>query len=147
MSVIFYAGVGASLLGINVINSIISGTMVTLSNVSSLLISSSKYSYYYNDQISELDISFKLLTLSKWLEDHQNDCENTPVSYAQQIYWGIRNICEEIDIILGIVEEKINIHNTKWLSYYRTLNLEDEIKKLKKYNNILDERIKLIVLL
>ena len=147
MSIIFYVGVGASLLGINVINSIISGTMITLSNISSLLSSSSKYANNYNNQISELDISFKLQTISKWLNDHKTDCENTPATYAQQIYWGIENVCEEIDIILEIVEEKIKVHNTKLLSYYRKLDLEDEIKKLKKYNNILDERIKLIVLL
>lgn len=147
MSIIFYVGVGATLLGINVINSIISGTVVTLSNISSLLSSSSKYANNYNNQISELDIAFKLQTVSKWLEDHKIDCENTSSTYSQQIYWGIKNVCEEIDIILEIVEEKIKVHNTKLLSYHRKLDLEDEIKKLKKYNNVLDERIKLIVLL
>jgi len=147
MSIIFYIGVGASLLSINIINNIISGTVITLSNISSLLSSSSKYAYYYNNQITELDLSFKLSILSKWLEDHKPSCENNPMSYDQQIYWGIKNVCEDIDVILGIVEEKINVHNTKWLSYYRTLDLEDEVRKLKKYSSVLDERIKLIVLL
>ena len=92
----------------------------------------------YLEQINEMDLTFKLETLFKWLKDNKQNCENTPSKYTEQIYWGIKDICESIEMIMHVIECKIEVHNTKWLSYYRTIDLKDEILKLKRYNKVLD---------
>lgn len=92
----------------------------------------------YYDDLESFDIEFKLKYVDNWLNKNK---DNTIDMY---LYNGISENCNKITSIIQDINNKIGEHKLKWFYNWRTLDLDNEICRLEKVCNILNERIKLI---
>lgn len=97
----------------------------------------------YKNELERQDIEFKLKLIDHWLkmitEDQLKENNNLNL-----IYKAILDSCHQIDHWINQINEKIKYHQTKWFYTWRTLDLENDIKAIKKNTKILNERLRLI---
>jgi len=91
----------------------------------------------YKNELEYLDIDFKLKYIKKWLDKNNSDETNI-------IYDGILEVVSKLNDQIENINDKIIKHNNKWFNNWRSINLDNEIEYIKKYTNILNERLKLI---
>jgi len=142
-----YSTVG--LLSINMLNGIIIGTSNTLQTIYYLLPQNSSTLNKYKIQIESLDIDFKLQIITQWInKDHNKYTNDSPETKTfNKIKDGIGESCIKISNILDEINKEIAYHNTKYFSYYRSLDLNDLINRLTHQCKIMNERIALINLI
>ena len=124
--------------------SILSFSLSSLNNIYKLLASNSNTIINtYKSDISIMDIDLKLKLIDNWLMKIDiNLVKKDP--NMNLMYSKINETCINISAIIKIINEKIIYHNTKWFNYWRNLDLEDDIKSLKKEIEILNSRLVLI---
>lgn len=86
--------------------------------------------------LEELDLYAKISVINAILEDVKYDSKsvNKALSY-------LHHTLEQLDSLLGSINEEINYHKSKWFSSYRTINIDSLIHKLISLNKILDARL------
>jgi hypothetical protein len=97
----------------------------------------------FKDDLEELDIELKLKLVEHWLKDIDVD-KITPGSSMEIVYKGIAESCHNLSEIVNQINKKIEYHHTKYFNSWRTLYLDDEMKKLQKQTKILNERLRLV---
>ena len=95
----------------------------------------------YQNELELLDIDIKLKIIEKWLTHTELD------STVDIIYQGISDSCRSIHYYVNEINRKIKEFQLLWFRSWRTINLDMEMKQLKKYNTILNHRIPLLLLL
>jgi hypothetical protein len=97
----------------------------------------------YMEELELMDIEIKLKVIDRWLKsiDH-NDIE--PNSSLDIVYKGLAETCHQLSNLIYIINHKITYHNNLWFSRWRSINIEDEIKKIGRLSKILSDRIILI---
>lgn len=116
-------------------------------DTSSTMLSIMKNNVYYpqlNNVLEETDLYAKMNVIQKLLENfpkelEQNDIIKTTLSNLHDIIISINNELQKID-------NEINYHESyRYLSKWRTPHYKYNLKKLKKYKNILDERFNTLI--
>ena len=130
-----------SLLLVNTLSGIIQGTTTTLNMIYSIL-PSSTYNNNYEKELKNLDIELKLKVILNWLDNMKNT-ENKSANFIL-IFDGINNTCIEMSNTLDEIKQEISYHNTKYFSYWRTLNISDKIESIKNNLRTIDNRILLL---
>ena len=128
----------ATVLGTNVINTVVSTTVNTVFSTLSFAkngTESNKMIIDIKQRIELLDIPNKLEVLNTMMS-HQG---KTDVQLALE--HGINDIIKKINNIMEIIDKEINYHNSKWFSGYRSINLDEQIKELEILTKIIDTRI------
>jgi len=97
----------------------------------------------YMEELELMDIEIKLRVIDKWLKsiDH-NDIE--PNSSLDIVYKGLADTCHQMSNLICIINHMITYHNSLWFSRWRSINIENEIKKIGRLSKILSDRIVLI---
>ena len=124
----------------NVINVSLSG----LSNIYSLLTTNSNTIITkYKKDLETMDIDLKLKLIDNWLiKIDINLIKKDP--NMNLMYSKITDSCNSISTLIQLINQKIIYHNTKWFSYWRSLDLENDIKSLKEEIAILNNRLILV---
>jgi hypothetical protein len=121
----------------------------TISSLSTILLYMSDASdnttikNYYNE-LEELDIQLKLNLINNWIKKSELKKKETDL---QIIYDAISNSCDQINRYIYEITKKIEYHYSKWFHSWRSINLDNEIKIIRKQTKILDNRINLINLI
>jgi hypothetical protein len=95
----------------------------------------------YMEELEILDIELKLRIIDKWLK---NITTINPNSSLDILYRSLTEICNMIANYINIIYKKINYHKSLWFNNWRNIDLDKEMKQLKKLTKILSERIVLI---
>ena len=91
-------------------------------------------------RIEEMDIDIKLKILKKYIvKENKTDIDSSIIEGVDEII----KICE---ILLSDIYLEIEAYSGKWVKRYRFFNAEDKMVRLSKYNNILKNRIEMLVL-
>jgi len=118
-----------------------------VSDTSSTILSIMKNNVYYpqlNNVLEETDLYAKMNVIQKLLEHfpkelEKNDIIKTTLSNIHDIIISINNELQKID-------NEINYHeNYRYFSKWRTPHYKYNLKQLKKYKNILDERFNTLI--
>ena len=93
-----------------------------------------------NEKITTLDVRIKLKVLRKFLLKPKKNAieEDLTEDLADMVYE-----CEEL---LINIQKAIEDHETKWFKRYRVFDVVEDMEKLEKYNFILRNRVKMLVL-
>lgn len=97
----------------------------------------------YKQELETIDIKFKLDIIQEWLATTQE----TEDEKTNKLYESIIILCKDLTDELERIEKKINTYKSLWLRNWRTLDLNDEIFKIKQKCLILNERLILITFL
>jgi hypothetical protein len=95
----------------------------------------------YLEELEILDIELKLRVVDRWLK---NITTITPNSSLDILYKSMTDICNMIANYINIIYKKINYHKSLWFNNWRNIDLDREMKQLKKVTKIFSERIILI---
>jgi hypothetical protein len=107
-----------------------------------------------NEVLSEHDLISKLEIIQALMRDIENENEtkeNTsehkpPMRQSvQKALSNLHLVVEEIVRLLENIDNKIKYHSTKYLSGWRRLNYEDEVKRLKKSIKLMDMRYEMFL--
>ena len=128
-------------LAVNTLSGIVQGTTTTLNVIYNLLSSTKSYNNY-EKELKDLDIELKLTIFLNWLNNPKN-LDNRSDNFVL-LYNNINNICMEIQNTLDKIKQEISYHNTKYFSYWRTLNINDMIESIKKNLDLIYNRILLL---
>ena len=128
-------------LAVNTLSGIVQGTTTTLNVIYNLLSSTKSYNNY-EKELKDLDIELKLTIFFNWLNNPKN-LDNKSDNFVL-LYNNINNICMEIQNTLDKIKQEISYHNTKYFSYWRTLNISDMIESIKKNLDLIYNRILLL---
>jgi len=118
-----------------------------VSDTSSTILNIMKNNVYYpqlNNVLEETDLYAKMNVIQKLLEHfpkelEKNDIIKTTLSNMHDIIISINNELQKID-------NEINYHEKyRYFSKWRTPNYKHNLKQLKKYKNILDERFNTLI--
>lgn len=97
------------------------------------------------DPINEFLIKSDLLVKLEIIDLLLIDIKNKDLKPVQiRCLNKISDLVENIKNLLNNTKIKINIHSEKYFSYYRGLDLNEELNKLKDYTLLLDTRIDLL---
>jgi hypothetical protein len=119
---------------------------VTLSSISTTFLYMSESSEntsikkYYNE-LEELDIQLKLSLVNNWIK--KVDLQEKDSNF-ELIYKSISESCQQIGVSVDLINAKIENHFSKWFHNWRSFDLDEEIKLIKKQTNILNNRLNLI---
>jgi hypothetical protein len=95
----------------------------------------------YQDELEELDIQLKLALINNWIK--KMDLQEKDSNF-ELIYKSISESCQQISSSVYSINSKIENHFSKWFHNWRTFDLDEEIKLIKKQTNILNNRLNLI---
>lgn len=108
-----------------------------------------------NNIIIELDLDFKLELIQSFLDDITNILNpidetvthvQTNITRSLTVSLNYLNkIITEIYTLINTVKDKIEYHKTKYFNYYRTLDITQDLNKLKQEHDILMSRFDLII--
>jgi hypothetical protein len=139
-------GIGFSLLTTNLFSRTIDLTLDGLGNIYQYMKNNENMLIReYYDDLESFDIQFKLQFVNDWLNNNKDKVKTNP--NIEMLYNGISSNCNKISNTIETINLKIGEHKLKWFHSWRTLCLDEEIESLRKTSNILNERIKLIVLI
>jgi hypothetical protein len=97
----------------------------------------------YMEELELMDIEIKLKVIDKWLKSI-NYSDIKPNSSLDIVYKGLADTCHQMSNLICIINSKITYHNNLWFSRWRSINLENEMKKMGRLTKILSDRILLI---
>ena len=109
----------------------------------------------FNNIIKELDLDFKLELIQSFLDDITNVLgpidesvthiqTNITKSLTVSLNY-LNKIITEIHTLINTIKDKIEYHKTKYFNYYRTLDITQDLTKLKQDHDILMSRFDLII--
>ena len=137
-SVTPYVFVSKSIL--QVLHSGISNTLSLIRSISS--ISNLPSIDPINKFLVKSDLLVKLEIMDLLLIDIKNkDLKPVQIKCLNKI----SDLIENIKNLLNNIKIKINMHSEKYFSYYRVLDLNEELNKLNDYTLLLDSRIDLLL--
>jgi hypothetical protein len=139
----FIIGSGiATLIGTNVLNNVVSGTIGVLYTSATFIKNGteiSKIIIHIRQQIEVLDIPLKLELVNSLMNtDHENKINII-------IENGLNELTLKIKTLLGVIDNEIIYHQTKWFSGYRSIYIDEKIYELENLMKVLDGRIKLLM--
>ena len=94
----------------------------------------------YKEELELMDIELKLKLVENWLKNINISMIKTG-SNMDYICRTISESCHHISYMIYSINEKIQYHNTLWFRNWRSISLDIEINKLKKYVSILNDRL------
>jgi lysophospholipase L1-like esterase len=94
-------------------------------------------------KIKKLDLPYKVSIIGNVLTEYKTD-EIQSIAIKQSII-GVQEILEMINNELITLKDIIDTHNSKYFSNWRYLDCYVNVKLLKKYNKILDNRYKMLI--
>jgi hypothetical protein len=97
----------------------------------------------YMEELELMDIEIKLKVIDRWLKSI-NHKDIKPNSSLDIVYKGLADTCHQMSNLICIINNMITYHNSLWFSRWRSINLENEIKKMGRLTKILSDRILLI---
>ena len=100
----------------------------------------------YLHDIEYLDIQLKLELVNNWLTIGDTN-QHVKTKSHHLIFDKIQDNTGKINKIITGIENKINIYNNSWFSYFYSLYLANEIQELEKQVKILDGRLIFIQLI
>ena len=146
---VIYSTLGAyTILNSDFLTRIIGITLNSLTNsitilAASTLSNSNTKLKEYMDELELLDIEIKLKIVDNWLKGFNIDTIEAESS-IDVIYRGVSDSCHNIYYLMNDVNKKMVNYNNMWFKSWRTIDLDFEINKLKRYTKILQGRINLI---
>ena len=95
-----------------------------------------------NNIIEYLDIKNKIEIVNSLFEENKNKRNtNTQIIALNNLH----NISEIIEKELNEIQKQIEYNNSIYLSYFFGYNYSDNLNKLRKHSNILDNRLDLAI--
>ena len=135
-------GTFATLIGTNLLNDLVSGTLGIMYSSTSFVrhgSESNKVIDKVRKDIAKMDITIKL-ELVKTLMN------NLPINdITKVIENGLVELMFKIKSVIDWIDYEIVKHQQKWFSGYRAINFEDKINELRDLVIILDGRITLLM--
>jgi hypothetical protein len=131
-----------TLIGSNVVNTLVSGTIDILYNSASFVkngTESNKVIETIKNDMAVLDIPIKLQLIQTLTEKAPNN-EITHI-----IEQGLSDLIFKIKSVIEWIEYEISKHNSKWFAGYRSISIEDKMNELRNIVKILDGRISLLL--
>jgi hypothetical protein len=131
-----------TIIGSNLLNTLVAGTMDVIYNSASFVkngTESNKDIAKIKNEIEIMDIPVKL-QLVKSLMDNA-----TPGPIITIIETGLLDLIYKIKSLIETIDYEIVKHRAKWFAGYRSVALDDKVAELNKYVNILDGRITLLM--
>jgi hypothetical protein len=95
--------------------------------------------------LSEHDLISKLEIIQALMNDIEEDKKSIQKQSIQKSLTNLHFVVEEIHRLMENIDNKIKYHQTKYFSSWRGLNYEDEIKKLKRYIQLMDSRYQMFL--
>ncbi len=153
-------GTMITMIGSNLLNTIISSTVNILYSSANFVkngTEANKIIKDIRDQIDVLDIPIKLKlvqTLLNQIENkHKKLTDTSATTTATEsndeisdiVKDGLLELVYKIKSIIEHIDFEINKHNQKWFASYRSISINDNIKELENLIKILDGRIKLLL--
>ena len=135
-------GTMVTLIGSNVVNTLVSGTIDILYNSASFVkngTESNKVIETIKNDMAVLDIPIKLQLIQTLTEKAPNN-EITHI-----IEQGLSDLIFKIKSVIEWIEYEISKHNSKWFAGYRSISIEDKMNELRNLVKILDGRISLLL--
>ncbi len=135
-------GTMVTLIGSNVVNTLVSGTIDILYNSASFVkngTESNKVIETIKNDMAVLDIPIKLQLIQTLTEKAPNN-EITHI-----IEQGLSDLIFKIKSVIEWIEYEISKHNSKWFAGYRSISIEDKMNELRNIVKILDGRISLLL--
>ena len=143
LNLIIGAGV-ASIFGTSIITQTVNATINTTYGLLSYLTygtTTNETIKHIKRRIEILDIAVKLKLAEKII--------NIPIDkktlVQSTLETDINDIIQNINILLKGINTKIEEHFQKWLSSYRSLQVNDDLEELETKCTLLDRRLKLII--
>lgn len=92
-------------------------------------------------ELELLDINSKITIITAFL----NDISSAKISESgKTALIAVENVLSKINCELMELNKRMDGHNSKWFSSYRNLDYLENLNNVKKYNLILDMRLKLL---
>jgi hypothetical protein len=135
-------GTVITLIGSNVVNSLIHGTIALVCSSASFLhrgTESNKMIDKIRLRIEEMDIPIKLKLVEKLLQTLPKNDTNDILED------GLVDIMFKIKSLLEWINYEIDKHNHKWFASYRNVSVDSKLDDLEHLLKILDGRINLIM--
>ena len=135
-------GTVITLIGSNVINTLIQGTIALVCSSASFTHQGKQNNKMIEKirlQIEEMDITIKLKLVEKLLQTLPKNETNCILED------GLIDIMFKIKSLLEWINYEIEKHNNKWFSSYRSVDLDSKLNDLEHLLKILDGRIKLMM--
>jgi hypothetical protein len=135
-------GTVITLIGSNIANTLVHGTIALLCSSASFLhrgTESNKMIEKIRLRVEEMDIPIKLKLVQKLLDTlPHNDTNNI-------LEEGLIEIMFKIKSLLEWVNYEIDKHNQKWFASYRSISMDSKLDDLEHLLKILDGRINLMM--
>jgi hypothetical protein len=135
-------GTVITLIGSNIANTLVHGTIALLCSSASFLhrgTESNKMIEKIRLRVEEMDIPIKLKLVQKLLDTlPHNDTNNI-------LEEGLIEIMFKIKSLLEWVNYEIDKHNQKWFASYRSVSIDSKLDDLEHLLKILDGRINLMM--
>ena len=135
-------GTVITLIGSNVVNTLINGTIALVFSSASFLHRGTESNKMINKirlQIEEMDIPIKLKLVQKLLDTLPKNDKNDILED------GLVDIMFKIKSLLEWITYEIDKHNQKWFASYRSVDLDSKLMELEHLVKILDGRINLMM--
>jgi hypothetical protein len=135
-------GTVVTMIGGNIVNTIISSTIDILYSSASFLRKgkeTNKMIEKIHMQIEEMDIAIKLKLVQKLLDTLPKTETNAILEE------GLVEIMFKIKSLLEWIEYEISKHGAKWFSGYRSITVDDKLDDLTHLVKVLDGRIVLLI--
>lgn len=141
-------GTFITMLGGNILNSLVSGTLDMLYSSAAFIrygSESNKTIQKIRIQIEEMDIKIKLELVQTLLESNGESNVESPM--MKIIESGLIDIVYKIKSLLESIDFEIDKHKLKWFAGYRSIAIDDKLTELQHYVNILNGRINMLIVL
>ena len=112
----------------------------SINNVYSYLNSTNHNSI--KESLNELDIKEKTLIVESLLHELKTKIIKKSVKYSMN---SVGHTIEEINNLLNELKSRIEYHQTKYFCNYRSFDTDDILQNLKNKNNILNNRLDLLI--
>jgi hypothetical protein len=138
-------GTFITMLGGNILNNLVSGTLDILYSSAAFIrygSESNKTIQKIRIQIEEMDIKLKLELVQTLL---QPGIEPILSPMTKIIETGLIDIVYKIKSLLEYIDFEIDKHKLKWFAGYRSILIDDKLAELQHYVNILNGRINMLI--
>ena len=135
-------GTVVTLIGSNIVNTLVHGTIAILCSSASFIhrgTESNKMIEKIRLRIEEMDIPIKLKLVKKLLDTLPRNETNDILEE------GLVDIMFKIKSLLEWINYEIDKHNHKWFASYRSVSMDSKLDDLEHLLKILDGRINLLM--
>jgi hypothetical protein len=142
-------GTFITMLGGNILNNLVSGTLDILYSSAAFIrygSESNKTIQKIRIQIEEMDIKLKLELVQTLLQPGIESGTQSSISLMTKIIeTGLIDIVYKIKSLLEYIDFEIDKHKLKWFAGYRSIVIDDKLAELQHYVNILNGRINMLI--